>query len=161
MHPSLTPFDSIYRLNSRLFLNCLEGMEEGQARWRPGPGSNSASYLALHLIQSRFFLAKLLGLDLVDPYASNTTGAKSIDDLKEIPSLEGLRDTWRGVTGSVREKLKTVPEAQLQAQVPTKLPAEDKSLLGIIAFMMQHESYHIGQLGFLRKQVGLEGMSYR
>ena len=41
------------------------------------------------------------------------------------------------------------------------MPVDDKSNMGLLIFMMQHESYHIGQLAILRKQAGLPAMSYR
>jgi uncharacterized damage-inducible protein DinB len=32
--------------------------------------------------------------------------------------------------------------------------------LGLIAFLVQHDSYHLGQIAFLRKQLGKPAMSY-
>jgi uncharacterized damage-inducible protein DinB len=36
----------------------------------------------------------------------------------------------------------------------------DTSRLGLIAFLTQHDSYHIGQLAFLRRQLGRSPMAY-
>jgi uncharacterized damage-inducible protein DinB len=36
----------------------------------------------------------------------------------------------------------------------------DGSVLGAVAFLAQHESYHMGQLGLLRKALGYPPMSY-
>ena len=32
--------------------------------------------------------------------------------------------------------------------------------LALIAFLMQHDSYHIGQVAFLRRQLGKPAMAY-
>jgi hypothetical protein len=37
----------------------------------------------------------------------------------------------------------------------------DRTLLGALAFLAQHESYHVGQLALLRKYAGLPAMRYR
>ena len=40
------------------------------------------------------------------------------------------------------------------------MPLEDSSVLGLFGFMVQHDSYHLGQLSLLRKYAGLPAMSY-
>jgi uncharacterized damage-inducible protein DinB len=53
-----------------------------------------------------------------------------------------------------------VSAAELDAEAPYQFPISDPSVLGMTAFLVQHESYHIGQMAFLRKQLGLEAMAY-
>lgn len=36
----------------------------------------------------------------------------------------------------------------------------DSTRLGLIAFLAQHDSYHLGQIAFLRRQFGKAAMSY-
>jgi hypothetical protein len=48
----------------------------------------------------------------------------------------------------------------LDAELPFDLGVNDRSILGMLAFIAQHESYHIGQLSLLRKHVGLPAMRY-
>ncbi len=161
MQPSLAPLYEIFKLNSRLFLNCLDGMDEGQARWRPSGATNSAGYIALHLADTRYLLARMVGLDATSPFAALTDGAKSIDDIKSLPSLDDIRAAWKAVTGELRERFKVMTDADLARAASQKLPVEDMSTLGAITFLMQHDTYHIGQLGLLRKQAGLGAMGYR
>ena len=35
------------------------------------------------------------------------------------------------------------------------------AVLGAVAFLLQHDSYHVGQLALLRKHFGLGAMRYR
>lgn len=160
MHEALSPLYEIFKLNSRLLLNCLDGMLEDQARWRPGPASNSAAFLALHLVDARHLLAKLIGLELHNPFAARLEGARSIEALKDLPSLDEIRAAWKEVTGSLRERLKAMTGEELARACPEQFPLGDKTVLGAITFLLQHDSYHIGQLAFLRKQAGLEAMRY-
>jgi hypothetical protein len=41
-----------------------------------------------------------------------------------------------------------------------RFPLGDSTELGLMAFLVQHDSYHIGQLGFLRRQLGKPAMAY-
>lgn len=162
MDARIAPLNEVFRLNSRIYLNCLDGMDSDQAFWRPTDRTNSAGYIALHLVDTRHWMAGMIGLKLSNPMAAfKTEGAKGIDDFRRMPSLDELRSAWKDVTGEIRERLKALVEADLAAPPPWQAPVEDKTMLGLIAFLMQHDSYHIGQMALLRKQVGLEAMSYK
>jgi uncharacterized damage-inducible protein DinB len=41
-----------------------------------------------------------------------------------------------------------------------RFPVPDASRLGLIAFLTRHDSYHIGQLAFRRRQLGQSPMAY-
>jgi hypothetical protein len=47
------------------------------------------------------------------------------------------------------------------AAVDARFPGVDRTRLGALTFLTQHDSYHIGQLALLRKHAGLAAMSYR
>jgi len=158
----LVPLYEMFKLNSRLYLNCLDGWNEDQVRWRPSPDTNSAAFIALHLVDSRHYIAKLVGVTMENPFASLLEGAKTIDDVKAWPPLEEVRGAWKAVTGNVRERFKTLAPEDLAAKAEwADVPIDDKTNAGMLIFMMQHESYHLGQLAILRKQAGLPAMSYR
>jgi uncharacterized damage-inducible protein DinB len=157
----LIPLYEIFKLNSRLFLNCLDGWKEDQARWRPSPDTNSAAFLALHLVDSRHYIARFVGVTMENPFPF-LADAKTIDDVKSWPALEEVRGAWKAVTGNLRERFKTLTAEDLAGKAEwEEMPVDDRTNVGMLIFMLQHESYHIGQLGLLRKQAGLPAMSYR
>lgn len=158
----MAPLYEIFKINSRLYLNCLNAMDNDKASWRPTDRTNSAAFIALHLVDTRHWIAGMLGLTLVHPFKELCAKAKSIADLTQTPSLDELRDAWKSVTGELRERFKTVTQAELDAPAKWNPPGvDDQSTLGMMSFLMQHDSYHIGQLALLRKQVGLDAMSYK
>lgn len=161
MDARVAPLYEIFKVNSRLFLNCLDAMDNDQASWRPNELTNSAGFVALHLVDTRHWLAGMLGLTLTHPFKELCAKAKSISDTVQLPSLEELRNAWKDVTGEVRERLKTLNAADLDAPAKWNPPGvDDKTMLGLLAFLMQHDSYHVGQMAILRKQVGLAAMTY-
>jgi uncharacterized damage-inducible protein DinB len=157
----LAPLYDIYKLNSRLYLNCLDGMDDDRARWRPTDQTNSAAYLALHLVDTRYYLATHVSMTLTNPFAAILKEARGIGDLKVLPKLDDVRAAWKHVTGETRVRLGQMTDADLDRVASAKLPTDDERTIGMLSFLMQHESYHIGQLGLLRKQMGLAAMAYR
>ncbi len=58
------------------------------------------------------------------------------------------------------ERFPALSAGELGRESPQEFPVNDGSLLAGIAFLLAHEAFHIGQLAFLRKYVGLGPMSY-
>lgn len=161
MDPRMTALYEIFKVNSRLYLNCLDGMDDERARWRLSDSTNSAAFVAYHLLESRFLLAGKAGLSAPNPYAAMFEGVRSVEQVKGYPPLSGLRDSWRELTGDLRARLGVLTAAELDQELASTFPfLDNKSLLALLAFLLQHESYHIGQLAILRKHLGLGPMRY-
>lgn len=160
MDPRLAPLAAMLELNADLLLNCLDGLAEEEARWRPPPAGNSMAFLAAHLTESRHYLATLLGRPTPNPLSAALAGARGIDDVKAMPSLAELRQAWAAIGQHLRQVLPGLSAAQLDSRIPQRFPGTDGSTLGAIAFLVQHDSYHLGQAAFLRRQLGREAMSY-
>jgi len=151
----------IFKLNSRLYLNCLDGLDDDRAAWRPTAQTNSMGFVALHVFESRYHVATLIRVPATNPFADLTRDAKSNDDLKTLPPVQEMAAAWKALTGDMRVRFGTMTGEDLVAPSGERTPMDDRSLLGVLSFLMQHESYHVGQLALLRKQVGLSAMSYR
>ena len=77
-------------------------------------------------------------------------------DLKLYPSVGELDAVWRSATDELLRRLETINGPTLVAPSPEWLRSQDGSLLGALAFAAMHEAYHVGQMGFLRKWLGLD-----
>ncbi|UCF40191.1 MAG: DinB family protein [Gemmatimonadota bacterium] len=151
---------AILRLNTQLFLNCLEGVIEADGMGRVTHNTNSLAFIAVHLVDARHFLAQELGLELAHPFAETLADVQSIDDTERLPSLVELRTAWEGVSAPLTERLAAAGDQLLDASPSQAYPVDDPSMLGGIAFLLQHEAFHIGQMALLRKQLGYPSMSY-
>ncbi len=60
----------------------------------------------------------------------------------------------------MKDALGDVTDEHLVADSPLKSPIGDNTMGGTIAFLAQHESYDIGQLGYLKKYLTKEAMAY-
>ena len=63
---------------------------------------------------------------------------------------------WRSATDELVRRLGSLSGASLAAPSPPWLRTNDGTLLGALAFAAMHEAYHVGQMGFLRKWLGLD-----
>lgn len=162
MHPSVAPLKRMVDLDTRLFVNCLDGMGEAQALERPGGSGNHAAFLAAHLVDARHFLAKALGLPGDSPFKEALENAKGIDDVDTFPSLDAIRGAWAEVSARLSKRLERLDEEALSSEAPASFPIEGgDTLLGCLTFLVQHDAYHVGQLALVRRLVGLPAMAYR
>lgn len=159
MHASLKPLHEILVLNTKLFRHCLDGLSEEHATTRPDDRINNVAFIGLHMCDARFHLGNWLGLELENPFG-RFAEVTHIDEMPEFPSLSDLLAHWDRVSGALEESLPGLDEVVLQNPAPFDLPVGDGSLLSCLAFMLQHEAYHVGQLSILRKQLGFPAMTW-
>jgi uncharacterized damage-inducible protein DinB len=160
MDPRMGPLTEILRLNTKLFRNCLDGVSDETAAIRPSASTNSAAFVAAHVTDSRFYLLKALGAEQPNPLAEYLEGRRGIDDVKRVPPLAEIQRAWTAASRALRDKLDSMMAAELDAKIESPFPMDNPTPLSLVAFFVQHDSYHIGQLALLRKHVGLPAMKY-
>ncbi len=160
MEQTVAAVSQIYSLNARLLLNCIVGVSDAHAAERVLPGTNSMTFVVAHVVDARYFVAQLLGRPLFNPLATVLGDVERIEEVTQLPSLFELRNMWLLVGNHLEDCLETAAAELLAAPSPEAFPVSDGSVLGAVAFLAQHESYHIGQLALLRKALGYPPMSY-
>lgn len=160
MLPSLAPLAAVLDLDTDLLLNCLDGLSEDEGRRRLAGGGNCATFLAAHLADSRYFLAARLGRPLQNPLSRYLADARTVDDIREWPTLAEIRQAWLAVSAHLTGVLRDLDETALAAPEAARFPIGDGTRLGVLTFLAQHDAYHVGQLAFLRRQLGHAAMTY-
>jgi len=161
MNPRLAPLAASFEMNTKLLRNCFDGVDDALAAKRPGDRSNNIVFLACHLVHARYHLAGLLGSHVKNPLEPMLDGVNSVDELKTPPKLDDLLGWWDEAGAALTRRLAVLSNAELDGAAHREFPIGDPTLLGAIAFLVQHESFHIGQIAFLRKLLGLPAMSFR
>jgi len=160
MKNSIYQSELMLNMNERLFLNALEGVNDEQAHERLSPHSNPFIWIAAHTVWARFNMLMFLGKPAKNPFEGKFENFKAYDAADNYPSLETIREEWKKASTLLKEALQGVTEEQLAADSPIKSPIGDFTNGGTIAFLAQHESYDIGQMGFLKKYYSKEAMKY-
>jgi uncharacterized damage-inducible protein DinB len=158
MNNKLEAVISQFEIHNILFGNVLEGTEENNAH-SLNEFTNHISWIAGHLVSSRYMIANLLGLQLEEPYVGLFEHGKGIDRKAEYPTISKQINAWNEITPQLIEKLKSTPDETLDNKGPFKVPTGE-TIGQIINFFAHHEAYHLGQLGILRKYFGKEAMKY-
>ena len=152
----VTQFD----LHTRLFNNVLDGLSDLEANSRTDKKSNNIKWLAGHLTSTRFSLKDAVGFEMKDPYATLFGHGQSLQDNIDYPSIDRIRELWNEISDRVSAGLSRLPEEVLNGPAPRRVPIGDDTFEGMLAFLMHHEAYHIGQMALIRKQLGRSAMKY-
>ena len=161
MDTRVTALAEILRLNTVLFRNCLDELTDEQAAMRPTGATNSAAFVAAHLTNSRFYLLKVLGVAAEDPLAPYLDGRKGLDDLEKLPALSEIQAAWTRAAHLLKDRLAAMTAGEWDGPSNARFPLANGTLLGTLTFLVQHDSYHVGQLSLLRKYCGLPAMKYQ
>jgi uncharacterized damage-inducible protein DinB len=65
-----------------------------------------------------------------------------------------MRAAWNEISEQLKAALSEPPEEVLTRPAPEGPPSFDKKLSGSVAFLAFHDTYHTGQMSFLRKWLG-------
>jgi hypothetical protein len=156
VEPGLAPVAHQFRETTRLYVRALDGVTRDALLTRPGPRSNPLLWVAGHLVQQRTRLLGALGPARQIPWDDLFGTGSMIGDLQHYPGIGELDAVWRSATEELLRRLETINSSSLAAPSPDWLRTQDGTLLGALAFAAMHEAYHVGQMGFLRKWLGLD-----
>ncbi len=160
MEDTLFPLHQIIRLNTRLFKNLLEDVDEDTAYKMLNNRTNNIMFIACHLLDARFYLCRYLGMEVDNPYKDFFDNITEVKDLKDCPPLEEIIYVWEDISKKLLTKIETLNREYLDVKSEKQFPVEDNTVLGGIAFLAEHESYHLGQIGIIRKYFGLTPIKY-
>lgn len=161
MTKSIKQSELILNMNTRLFNNALEGITEAQATERISAHSNSLIWLYTHTVWGRYLICDVLGRPVAkNPYKGMFENFKPFDPADKYQKLDEVKAEWKRSTELLNEALTSVTEEYLAADCSFKSPIDDVTNAGTLAFLVQHESYDIGQMAFLKKYYTKEPMKY-
>jgi len=150
----------LYDMHTKFYHNVLNGISDEDATKRLATKANHIAWLAGSLLQERFELANLLGVELnagADELFKHHQGIK--EDVK-YPTISTYEDQWNTISPMLREKLVHVTEDQLDEII--NFPAEKMSfpLFEMISFNTYREANCIGQIALWRRLLGYDAMKY-
>jgi hypothetical protein len=158
VEPRLELTSLTLKANTGQFREALKGLTAEQLLNRPGEDSNPAIWIAGHLTTARGLLASLLGAGWHDPWAGAFKRGSSSKDTSGFPSVESILDEWTAVSHLLSDTFPKVTAEQLAGKAKEGTPSLDGTLAGTVAIMTFHEGYHLGQLAYIRKWLGLGRM---
>ena len=121
---------------------------------KPGDDSNHLMFVLGHLVVHRGRTLNTLGVDWNTPWAPLfARGAERVADA-DYPSIDEIRAAWNQVSTELSAVLRQPNEEVLTKDAPKGPPSFDGKISGTIAFYAFHDTYHVGQVSYLRKWLG-------
>ena len=159
MDPVVRTFSQLLTVNDGLLRKALEGTSDEEAWRAPGADANPLYWIAGHLAIYRNNLAQTLGAGGRElAWASLFRRTSQPDAAAGGPKLAEILETLLTSSQQLQERFPQLQEADLAVEAAIRVPSKDRTIRGLIAFMVYHEAYHVGQLAYLKKWLGYPGI---
>lgn len=150
----LQPLSNLLHVSDQIFERSFEGVTDELAR-QPMDRGNRFLWVAAHAVVPRMWLVNRLGVAGTVPWAAAfDRGSEPPADDALWPSLADVGAKWREMASLLYQRLDTLVPEDL-AEPIEDFPSTDGTVLGGITLMTFHDAYHLGQLGHLRRRLGL------
>ena len=150
----------LYDMHTDYFSKVIDGISDKEAHNRLNSKANHVAWLAGSLVQERFEIAKLLGIDRKQAADELFKNHQGIKDNITYPSLAQFEKDWKTISPLLRNAFLNVGAEKLDSIFT--MPGENFSMpyFDLFAFMMYREANCIGQIALYRRLLGYEAMKY-
>lgn len=151
-----------YRMHSQMFNNMLDGIRQQDAQTRIDNKTNHFAWMVGNLVNSRYWLAEVLGMPEKDPNEDLFKDAKALDPHAQYPSLNDLKEQWHKISPVLYQKLLSVDETELEQPYDfgMNISYVEENKLNMVGMAIDRESYLFGQLGLMRKVLNYGAVKY-
>ena len=121
------------------------------------PFSNPCDHLmwvAGHLVVHRGAVLKSLGAEWETSWSSLFTRGAKLAARDQYPAVDEIRSAWDEVSAKLVGSFTEATADLLAKPAPKGPPSFDGKISGLVAFLAFHETYHVGQVSYLRKWLG-------
>jgi len=157
-HPAIKPLAFIFATNDSLADRSFQGVADGDLWKRPTPQSNPMLWIFGHMADTRARLLKILGDDF-DPGWGDVFGrGAALQDTAGYPSREKITEVSREVNKRLYARLGAMTEIDVSRPATRAFTDAVQTVGDQVAFIVMHDTYHVGQLAYVRKALGLPGV---
>jgi hypothetical protein len=154
MDSAIATIIPLFRANDKLFHGAVDGISHEDLLKRPHDGSNPLVWVAGHAMSSRCSVAGMAGETIQNQWSSIFARGASVGSDVTYPEMTEIVALWDDVTEKLMIRLDELGEDELSRTAPFSVPTGDKTIRGAMIFLNFHETYHIGQMAYLRKWLG-------
>jgi len=154
METDFRNISGIYKTNTEIVNRAIAGIEPEHWLKQPGDDSNHLLWMLGHVVVHRGLVLKYLGVDWDTSWAPLFARGAERGDADKYPTTEEMQAAWQQVSATLSAALKEASAEVLNKEAPKGPLSFDGKLSGSVAFLALHDSYHTGQISFLRKWLG-------
>ena len=154
METSFSNIKGMYKANTDIVTKAIDDVKAEDWFRQPGDDSNHLMWLLGHIVVHRGHVLKMLGGDWNTSWAPLFARGMERVDEAQYPSIEEMRNAWSQVSEQLKSAINGSPEDVFANAAPEGVPSFDKKIGGSVAFFAFHDTYHAGQVSYLRKWLG-------
>lgn len=149
-----------FGFNLTLLDTLRDGMDDAAWQATAGAGGNTAHWILGHVVASRRNLLRMLDVELPsEPWEVVFGRAAAPGDTSDFPAVESFVAQLADLQQQLAARLGDLPSEVAERALPRPFPDGTDTVLGAASFLNFHEVYHLGQIGLVRRQVGLPGFA--
>ena len=152
------PITVTFSFNEPFVEQALEGLPHEELWRAPTRHNNPMLWVAGHIVQTRAMVLQLLGQPAETGWGTLFDRGAKLGDRSQYPSATEVTRVMREISPRLRAALAAVTEAELIRPASLPIPGIN-TFLDELAFFALHESYHVGQLAYIRKSLGYPGLA--
>jgi uncharacterized damage-inducible protein DinB len=155
---AVTPITMIFAFNDNFVLRALDGLSEEELWKAPTKQNNSILWVAGHVVQTRADVLQMLGEPGDTGWGKLFERGAKVSNTNKYPSREDIGRVMKDVSPRLYAKLGSLKEEHLTRPATIGVPGT-KTFADELAFFALHDSYHIGQMAYIRKGLGYPGLA--
>lgn len=147
-----------FNQNANFLKKNVEGLTDEEWLRRPGDSANHMLWIVGHVAWARSMLLKRLGEDWSKPWFSLCGRGAKCEDSVAYPTPEEAMLVWDESSARLSAAMESVSPELLATPSTQGPPSADGKMSGVVNFLAYHETYHVGQLAYVRSLLGRPGV---
>jgi uncharacterized damage-inducible protein DinB len=154
METNFANIESMFKTNTDIVKKAILDIAPEHWFLKPGNDSNHLMWVAGHLVVHRGAVLKSLGAEWETSWSSLFTRGAKLATQDQYPAVEEIQGGWDDVSAKLMASLAETNANVLGQPAPKGPPSFDGKISGLVSFLAFHETYHVGQVSYLRKWLG-------
>jgi uncharacterized protein YndB with AHSA1/START domain/uncharacterized damage-inducible protein DinB len=158
-HPAVAPLALILSVNDGLVARSFEKVTDEELWRRPTDKNNPMLWIFGHIVNTRAVMLKMFGESFDTGWGDLFDRGAGLHDAARYPTRETIQGVAREVNTRLYAKLAALTDGELASPAPRSPVPAVKTTTDLIAFLVMHDTYHVGQLAYVRKAIGHAGVA--
>jgi len=146
-----------FHQNASCLKQAVNGLTDDEWLRQPNDRSNHMLWIVGHVTWARTALLARLNAPWVTPWMGLYARGKPCENGPDCPSPAAAMEAWNESCRRLSAAMEAASEELLDTPAAQGPPSADGKLSGIVDFLAFHETYHVGQMAYLRSWLGRGG----
>lgn len=153
------PLALIFATNSALLTKAFDGVEDDQLWQRPSRENNPMLWIAGHMAGTRALMLNVLGSLFDTGWGTLFARGAVVGEEATYPRKSEILQVHGQIADRIQAVLRGMTASDLAREAPPgPRPPSVRTVGELIGFFALHDSYHLGQIGYIRKSLGLTNL---